>query len=72
MQVYVKSLDNPDAPIKSLKGFKRVNIAAGATTNVTIELESKAFEFYDPSVDELAPVQENTGSCTVHLQMIWI
>jgi len=51
----VKSLDNPDAPIKSLKGFKRVNIAAGTTATVTIELDSKAFEFYDESVDELAP-----------------
>ena len=55
VQVYVKSLDNPDAPIKSLKGFRRVNIAAGTTTNITIELDSKAFEFYDQSVDELAP-----------------
>jgi len=55
VQVYVKSLDNPDAPIKSLKGFKRVNIAAGTTATVTIELDSKAFEFYDESVDELAP-----------------
>ena len=55
VQVYVKSLDNPEAPIKSLKGFRRINIAAGTTATVTIELDSKAFEFYDPSVDELAP-----------------
>ncbi|MFA7211382.1 MAG: glycoside hydrolase family 3 C-terminal domain-containing protein, partial [Bacteroidales bacterium] len=55
VQVYVKSLDNPSAPIKSLKGFKRVPIAAGITTTVTIDLESKAFEFYNETVDELAP-----------------
>lgn len=55
VQVYVKSLDNPSAPIKSLKGFKRVPIAAGSTTTVTIDLESKAFEFYNETVDELAP-----------------
>ena len=55
VQVYVKSLDNPEAPIKSLKGFKRVNIAAGTTATVSIELDSKAFEFYDESADELAP-----------------
>ena len=54
IQVYVKSLDNPDAPIKSLKGFKRVNIAAGDTAEVKVELSKDAFEFYDASVDELA------------------
>ncbi|MDY6444419.1 MAG: glycoside hydrolase family 3 C-terminal domain-containing protein, partial [Bacteroidales bacterium] len=54
VQVYVKSLDNPDAPIKSLKGFARVKIAAGKTANVTVQLGSGAFEFYDASIDELS------------------
>ncbi len=54
VQIYVKSLDNPEAPIKSLKGFKRVNIAAGQTASVKITLEPKAFEFYDESIDELS------------------
>ena len=54
VQVYVKSLDNPDAPIKSLKGFKRVNIPAGGTVNVTVELSEGAFDFYDESIDELS------------------
>ena len=54
VQVYVKALDNPDAPIKALKGFKRVNIAAGATVDVTVSLSDGAFEFYDASIDELS------------------
>ena len=54
VQVYVKSLDDPGAPIKSLKGFKRVKIAAGQTADVTVELGSGAFEFYDASIDELS------------------
>ena len=54
VQVYVKALDNPDAPIKSLKGFKRVNIAAGATETVTVELSDDAFNFYDASKDGLS------------------
>jgi len=54
VEVYVRSLDNPEAPIKSLKGFKKVNIAAGATVNVKITLEPVAFEFYDESIDELS------------------
>ena len=54
VQVYVKALDNPDAPIKALKGFKRVNVAAGATVDVTVNLSDGAFEFYDASIDELS------------------
>ena len=54
VQIYIKSLDNPQAPIKSLKGFKRVNIPAGQTAQVKITLEPKAFEYYDEKIDELA------------------
>ena len=54
VQVYVKALDNPDAPIKSLKGFKRVKIAAGSTETVTVQLSDEAFNFYDESVDGLS------------------
>ena len=54
VQIYVKSLDNPEAPIKSLKGFKRVNIAAGQQATVKITLEPSAFEYYDASIDELS------------------
>lgn len=54
VQVYVKSLDNPDAPIKSLGGFKKVMIDKGATANVKVTLEPKAFQYYDSSIDELS------------------
>ena len=54
VQLYVKSLDNPDAPIKSLKGFKRVSIPAGQSVKVKITLGDEAFEYYDESVDGLA------------------
>jgi len=54
VQVYVKALNDPGAPIKSLKGFTRVNIPAGQTAQVTVELGKEAFEFYDESIDELS------------------
>jgi len=54
VQIYIKALDNPAAPIKSLKGFKRVNIPAGQTAQVKIMLEPKAFEYYDEKIDELS------------------
>lgn len=54
VQVYVKSLDNPTAPIKALKGFQKANIKAGATAKVKITLTPEAFEYYDESIDELS------------------
>lgn len=54
VQVYVKALDYPEAPIKSLKGFDKIKIAAGATATANITLNKEAFEYYDASIDELA------------------
>jgi len=54
VQVYVKAMDDPGAPIKSLKGFQRVNVAAGQTANVTVALSPDAFDFYEESIDGLA------------------
>ncbi len=54
VQVYVKAFDYPEAPIKSLKGFQRVDLAAGETGKAVITLDGEAFEYYDPSIDELS------------------
>ena len=53
IQVYVKSLDDADAPIKSLAGFARENIPAGQTKTVKVELSKDAFCFYDEATDGL-------------------
>ena len=47
VQVYVKRLNDPDAPIKALKGFQRVSVAPGATAKTTIEIAPDAFAYYD-------------------------
>ena len=54
VQVYVKALDYPEAPIKSLKGFTKLKLAPGETRKATITLDGEAFEYYDPSIDELS------------------
>lgn len=54
VQVYVKALDYADAPIKSLKGFKKVMVAPGETVKAEITLDGESFEYYDPSIDELS------------------
>jgi beta-glucosidase len=53
IQVYVKSLTNEDAPIKSLKGYVRKEIAAGKTETVKITLEPESFAYYSANVDGL-------------------
>ena len=54
VQVYVKALDYPEAPIKSLKGFQKLTLAAGQSARASITLDGEAFEYYDPSIDELS------------------
>ncbi len=55
IQVYVKALDDAGAPIKALKGFQKMMLAPGETRNFTITLDSEAFEYYNPDIDELSP-----------------
>ena len=55
VQVYVKALDYPEAPIKDLRGFQRVHLKAGETAKAVITLTGESFEYYDPSIDELSP-----------------
>ena len=53
-QVYVRRLGDPAAPLKSLRGFKRAAIKAGASRKFEFTLGPEAFSFYDTSVDDLA------------------
>ncbi|MCR4824641.1 MAG: glycoside hydrolase family 3 C-terminal domain-containing protein [Bacteroidales bacterium] len=54
VQVYVQSLDNPDAPIKALQGFAKLSLAPGKTQKAKITLDGSAFSYYDASVDGLS------------------
>jgi beta-glucosidase len=47
IQVYVRKVNDVDGPLKTLRNFQRVDIEAGRSTNVTIQLPASAFEFYD-------------------------
>ena len=54
VQVYVKRLNDAGAPIKALKGFKKLILKAGETQNAIVTLDGEAFEYYDEMKDELA------------------
>ncbi len=47
VQVYVRNLQDPYGPKKSLRAFRRVATRAGETVGVEFALPSAAFEFFD-------------------------
>ena len=59
VQFYVKRNDDPEAPLKSLRAFQRVNIKPNETKEVELTINSDAFEFYDERSDNLIPKSGN-------------
>jgi beta-glucosidase len=47
VQVYVRKVNDIEGPLKTLRGFKRVEIPAGKTQQVSIDLTPSSFEFFD-------------------------
>jgi beta-glucosidase len=56
IQVYVKKVGDTTGPIKTLRGFKRTNVAVGKTANAVISLPYSAFEFYDEKALQMAVI----------------
>lgn len=54
VQVYIKKVNDPDGPIKTLRGYKRADMVPGKTATVTIPLSTAAFEFYDATQLKMA------------------
>ena len=53
IQLYIRDLQDPDGPLKSLRAFQRVNVKAGATATVELHLTDKSFEFWDPETNTM-------------------
>jgi beta-glucosidase len=47
VQVYVKKVGDTSGLLKTLKGFERIDLAAGKTGTAIINLPYNSFEFYD-------------------------
>jgi len=54
VQVYIHKVNDIDGPLKTLKGFKRVKIAAGKSADVNIIILHSSFEFYDKTSGKMA------------------
>ena len=53
MQLYIRNLQDPDGPLKSLRAFQRVSVKAGQTKTVKLTLDHKSFEFWDPETNTM-------------------
>ena len=53
VQLYVRNLQDPDGPLKSLRAFQRVSLKAGQTQTVTLTLSPRSFEFWDPETNTM-------------------
>lgn len=47
VQVYIRKVGDVDGPLRTLRGFQRVDVKARKTESVTIDLPLSSFEFYD-------------------------
>jgi len=54
-QLYVSDPSaHVDRPVRELKGFTKVHLAAGATQHVTLRLDARAFSYWDESTHKWA------------------
>ena len=53
VQLYIRDLAEKEGPLKSLRGFQRVDVKAGQTATATIQLDSKSFEFWDAETNTM-------------------
>jgi beta-glucosidase len=53
IQLYIRDLQDPDGPLKSLRAFQRVSVKAGQTVTAELKLTDKSFEFWDPATNTM-------------------
>ena len=55
VQLYVHRPDDPEGPLKSLRGFQRVTIPAGQTREVSFPLNDETFLAWSPEKRDMVP-----------------
>jgi beta-glucosidase len=56
VQVYIRNLQDPQGPLRSLRAFRRLSLAAGETREVRFYLTPAAFEFFDTNTNTMKVV----------------
>lgn len=62
-QLYLSRTNDPEGPIKTLRGFKRVSIQAGKTAEVRIPIDEETFLWWNPQAGRMTPT---TGEFILH------
>ena len=47
VQIYIRKTDDVEGPLKTLRAFKRVSLAAGKSEQINIDVPPSSFEFYN-------------------------
>ena len=53
VQLYIRNIADKEGPLKSLRGFQRIEVKAGQTATATIALNQKSFEFWDAETNTM-------------------
>ena len=53
VQLYVRDLSDTDGPLRSLRGFQRIDVKPGASADVVLTLTPKTFELFDPKTNTM-------------------
>ena len=53
VQLYIRNLQDPEGPLKSLRAFQRVSVKTGQTAAVKLSLDRKSFEFWDSETNTM-------------------
>lgn len=63
VQLYISRADDPEGPIKTLRGFKRVALEAGEQAEVSIPINDDTFLWWNPATGRMNPME---GEYTLH------
>ena len=53
VQLYIRNLQDPDGPLKSLRAFERVEVKAGQTVTAKLTFDRKSLEFWDSETNTM-------------------
>ena len=64
VQLYLSREDDPEGPVKALRGFRRVSVPAGSTARVEFPLDASLFTWWNPSTSKM---EYMTGGYVLHV-----
>ena len=59
VQLYVSKENDPEGPIRTLRGYRRVEIKAGETAEVRIPIDDETFLWWNPETGRMNPISGN-------------